>query len=175
MRCIAKYLTICIGHNSLSKCCEFFQHIFGIVGDRSMQRVRWVIGSGWGAGRWRPSGGVSQSGVVSLSCRASGVGGVSSTPSNCGMASPLEGVDGGDGFPGRDVHCAVAVAVTPPGERAILRFLSNCFSIDAIAAGFAAWMCWVTPAARYMLLGPLLECTVWGSSCYDNISYTLPE
>ena len=104
--------------------------------------MRRVIDGGGGAGRRHPSGRVSRPGVVSLSCGAGGVGGVSSTPSSCGMASPLDGVDGGGDFPGRGMS-AVAVTVAPSGERAILRFLLDRVSTGVAAAGFAAWLCWV--------------------------------
>ena len=61
------------------------------------------------------------------------------------MVSPLDGVDGGGGSLGRGVS-TVAVVVAPPGERAILRFLLERVSLGGAAAGFLAWLCWVTPA-----------------------------
>ena len=118
--------------------------------------MRRVIGGGGGAGRRHLSGGVSLPGVVSLSCGAGGFEGVSSAPSSCGMASPLNGVDGGGDFPGRGMS-AVAVTVAPSGERAILRFLLDRVSMGIAAASFAAWLCWVTPAAR--------DDCCWGRCC----------
>ena len=82
--------------------------------------------------------------------------GVSSTPSSCGMAFQLNGVDGGGDFPGRGMS-AVAVTVAPPGERAILNFLLDRVSMGIAAASFAAWLCWVTPAAR--------DDCCWGRCC----------
>ena len=99
---------------------------YTVRGRGSGQQVRHVIGSGGGGGggavQRHPSSGVLRPGVISLSGGAGGVGGVSSAPSSCRMASPLDGVDVGGGSPGRCVS-TVAVAVAPPGERAILRFL----------------------------------------------------
>ena len=75
------------------------------------------------------------------------------------MVSPLDGVDGGGGSLGRGVS-TVAVVVAPPGERAILRFLLERVSMGGAAAGFLAWLCWVTPAAH----GPSSEGTLWGTA-----------
>ena len=89
--------------------------------------MRHVIGSGGGGGggavQRHPSSGVLRPGVISLSGGAGGVGGISSAPFSCRMASPPDGIDVGGSSPRRGVSSTVAVAVAPPGERAILRFL----------------------------------------------------